>query len=264
MGVATIGYISIPNKSNKMTPSSAASKQPNSADSPRWRRRVIYLAAVVGAYLLVAYGVMPQVWKTYVHHHPAIDDAPRITHTADGIPGDPLNVALIGTEAQIQAIMRAADWHPADALGLRSDFDIGKDTILDRPDIDAPVSSLYLFGRKEDLAFECPVGDSPKKRNHVRFWKTDKPDAEGRPLWIGAATYDERVGLSHTTGQITHHTAPDVDTERDRMFSDLQKTGDLSKTYFVDDFHKVLEGKNGGGDPWHTDGRLEVGVLSVN
>ena len=26
-------------------------------------------------------------------------------------------------------------------------------------------------------------------------------------------------------------------------------------------FHKVLKGRNGGGDPWFTDGRLFVGVL---
>jgi hypothetical protein len=54
-----------------------------------------------------------------------------------------------------------------------------------------------------------------------------------------------------------------VDEERDRMFADLTKTGDLSETYFVDDFHTVREGKNGGGDPWHTDGRLEVGVIEL-
>jgi hypothetical protein len=29
----------------------------------------------------------------------------------------------------------------------------------------------------------------------------------------------------------------------------------------VDDFHKIHEGRNGGGDPWHTDGRLFIGVI---
>jgi hypothetical protein len=233
------------------------------AASPRspWRRVAVLLALFVAAYALIAYVLMPYYWKAYVDRHPSLDDSPRITQTADGIPGDPLNVALIGTEADVQAIMKAAEWTPAAGLGLRSDLAIGVDTVLDRPDLDAPVSSLYLFGRKEDLAFEKPVGDSPRKRNHVRLWRTEKHDPDGRPVWIGSATYDERVGLSHTTGQITHHVAPDVDAERDRMFGDLEKTGDLTETYFIDDFHKVREGKNGGGDPWHTDGRLEVGVI---
>ena len=120
---------------------------------------------------------------------------------------------------------------------------------------------LYLFGRREDLAFEQPVGDNPRKRHHVRFWKTEKTYDDGRPIWIGSASYDERVGLSHTTGQITHHIAADVDAERDHLFASLRATGKLADEYPVDDFHSTLEGRNGGGDPWFTDGRLFVGVF---
>jgi hypothetical protein len=80
-------------------------------------------------------------------------------------------------------------------------------------------------------------------------------------VWIGSGSYDDQVGLSHTTGQITHHISPDVDAERALIIQDLQATGDLVETYFEDGFHKVLSGKNGGGDPWHTDGRLAVGVI---
>src|SRR6185369_11715834 len=104
--------------------------------------------------------------------------------------------------------MLAAGWHAADPLGLRSDLEIAADTVLARPYEDAPVSNLYLFGRKEDLAFEQPAGDDPRRRHHVRFWKSSKVDDQGRPAWVGSATYDQRVGLSHTTGQITHHIAP--------------------------------------------------------
>jgi hypothetical protein len=78
---------------------------------------------------------------------------------------------------------------------------------------------------------------------------------------MGSASYDERVGLSHTTGQITHHISGDVDAERDHLFDDLKKTGDLAQDYAVDGYHEKLEGKNGGGDRWHTDGRLFVGVI---
>ena len=223
----------------------------------------VIASTAVLTYLLVAYIAMPMYWKTYVRRHPSLDDIPRITHTSSGIPGDPLNVELIGTEEQVQAIMQAAKWYPAAHLGLESDLRIAADTVLRRSYDEAPVSRLFLFGRKEDLAFEKPVGDDPVKRNHVRLWKTDKADPDGRPVWIGSATFDERVGLSHTTGQITHHTAPDVDEERDLLFLDLSTTGMLSEDYFVDDFHKIREGRNGGGDPWFTDGRLEVGVIAA-
>ena len=74
-------------------------------------------------------------------------------------------------------------------------------------------------------------------------------------------TYEKGVGLSHTTGQVTHHVAADVEAERDRLFQGLKQTESLVETYVVDDFHKKIEGRNGGGDPWETDGNLDVGVI---
>ena len=180
------------------------------------------VVAILAAYLLVAYLLMPNWWKVYVWRHPSMEDVPAITYTADHHPGDPLNVSLIGTEAEVEQIMQAAKWVRADRLGVVSDLKIAADTVLKRPDDDAPVSRLYLYGRPEDLAFENPVDNNPRQRNHVRFWRTDKTDPDGRPVWIGSATYDERVGFSHTTGEITHHIAADVDAERDNLFHDLE------------------------------------------
>lgn len=217
----------------------------------------------LGVYLAVAYLVMPSFWVRYAHRHPEFDDIPHITHTGNDIPGDPLNVALVGTEKDVKTIMLAAKWFPADPLTLRSCLEIAEATVLKRPDAEAPVSNLYLFGRKQDLAFERPVDGNPRQRHHVRFWKTDKVYENGNPIWIGAAIYDERVGLSRRTGQVTHVTAPDIDTERDKLFHDLEQTGDLVKVIVIDDFHKVREGKNGGGDPWHTDGKLFGGVIQI-
>ena len=79
---------------------------------------------------------------------------------------------------------------------------------------------------------------------------------------MGSAIYDDHVGISRTTGQITHHTAANVDAERDFLFRDLENTGRLTKTFIVKGFHKTLSGKNGGGDPWTTDGSLYVGVIA--
>jgi hypothetical protein len=170
-------------------------------------------------------------------------------------------VALVGSKNLVMKIMVAAKWYPADPLTLRSCLEIATASVLKRPYKDAPVSHLYLFGRKQDLAFEQAVGNNPRKRHHVRFWRAEKEDEEGRPVWVGAAIFDERVGLSKKTGQITHVTAPDIDAERDLLFHDLRQTGDLAEEYFIDGFHKALKGVNGGGDPWFTDGRLEVGVI---
>jgi hypothetical protein len=227
-----------------------------------WRSHLLKdVAAFAAIYLILAYVVAPVAWRTYVDRHPALDDLPGITHTASGIPGDPLNVAVVGSERELKTIMIAAKWYPADPLTLESCLEIAEATVLKRPYDDAPVSSLFYDGRKEDLAFEMPVGPDPRKRHHVRFWKTDRFAGDGRPSWIGSATYDERVGLSDTTGEVTHHIAPDVDAERDHLMETLKATGQVEEEYDLPNFHKVREGKNGGGDPWHTDGALDVAVL---
>ena len=214
-------------------------------------------------YVAVAYVALPAWWTRFESRHPALADVPDVTHTGSGIPGDPLNVALVGTEAEVLAIFAAAKWSRAAALSVKSDLEIAADTVLERPDPNAPVSSLYLFGRREDLAFEQPTGDDPRQRHHVRLWRAPKPDGDGRPLWLGAAIFDEQVGFSRTTGQVTHVTAPDVDAERDYLFAALAKTGQLVETLHVDEFHAAREGRNGGGDPWRSDGKLYLGVIAL-
>jgi LssY C-terminus len=226
------------------------------------RRSLAMVSAGVVIYVALAYLVIPTVWRVDIDLHPALAGAPRITHTSAGIHGDPLNVALVATQTELVKAMEAAGWHPADPISLETSLRIAESTIFHRPYVDAPVSNLYLWGRKEDLAFEQPVGEDPRTRHHVRFWRSIEVDAGGRPLWVGSATFDRGVGLSHTTGQITHHIAPDIDTERDKLMQDLQRAGQLSRVYWITDFHRVLQGRNGGGDPYYTDGRLAVGVLT--
>jgi hypothetical protein len=241
----------------------AEAPQPTSLQTqPRRTHPLFYLAGLlILLYLAAAYIVMPLVWKRDVRRHSQLFDAPRITHTPNGIPGDPLNVALLGPEADVVRAMLAAQWHPADALTWRSSVRIAVDSVFRRPDDDAPVSTLELFGRKQDLAFEQMVGGSPRQRHHVRFWHWDRLE-DGREVWFGAVTFDERVGLSHTTGQVTHHIGADLDAERDRLIAGLQRAAVAAETYALDGFQQ-LQGKNGGGDPWHTDGKLQIAVLAM-
>ncbi|MCX6926076.1 MAG: AI-2E family transporter, partial [Verrucomicrobia bacterium] len=227
------------------------------------RKCLLLAGGLLLLYLLAAYIIAPLDWRADTRHHPDLSSSPTITHTASGIPGDPLNIGLMGSEEDVIRGMTAAAWYPADPITFRSSVRIAVDSVFRRPDDDAPVSDLYLFGRKQNLAFELPVGDSPRQRHHVRFWRSDRLD-EGRPIWFGSATFDERVGLSHTTGEVTHHIGPNVDAERDRIVQELKKAGQLQEVYWVDHFHRQLEGRNGGGDIWRTDGRLAIAVLLVH
>jgi hypothetical protein len=235
---------------------------PSPRPLPRLVRSGLALMTLLAVYAISAYLAIPTLWRVEIVRHPALSGAPRITHTAARIHGDPLNIALVATKAELVKAMLAAGWHPADPLTLETSLRIASSTVFHRAYVGAPVSNLYLWGRKEDLAFEQPVGDDPERRHHVRFWRSAEVDETDRPLWIGAATYDMGVGFSHTTGQITHHIAPDVDAERDTLIYNLRRAGQLRQVLWIDHFHQVLRGYNGGGDPYHTDGRLAVGVIA--
>src|SRR5688572_3850545 len=103
------------------------------ANRPRlMRRAIIGLAAAVGLYLLAAYMVLPALWSHY-EHEPGLKGRPIITVTADGIPGDPLNVGLVGTKKEAIIALRAAGWYPADAVTLASSVEIAGSVLFDRP-----------------------------------------------------------------------------------------------------------------------------------
>ena len=243
-------------------------KQARRAPGPTLRpRRLRRNAAIVGValagYLALAYGVLPLVWTEAERgHHPAPEGLPKVTHNADGIPGDPLNVALIGDERELVAAMVAAGWQPADPITLRTSLKIAESVVFRRPDPDAPVSALYVFGRKQDLAFEQDVGGSADQRHHVRWWRTGT-DVGGRPLWLGDAAFDRGAGISHLTGQITHHIAPDIDVERDYLMASLTKAGRLARQFEWPGIGATDHGRNAGGDPYVTDGMIAVGVLKA-
>ena len=125
----------------------------------------------------------------------------------------------------------------------------------------APVSNLYVFAHKQDLAFEQEVGGDARKRHHVRFWKSPMVDAKGRPIWVGSVTYDNRIEISGSTHFVTHHVSPEVDRERDKLVADLQKAATLEGIHWLDHFQDKRTGRNGGGDPYHTDGKLAIAVV---
>jgi len=219
------------------------------------------LVAVVVVWLLSAYVILPALWRHY-EHQPCCKNAPKTTRTAEGIPGDPLNVGMIGTEEEVVQAMIGLGWVPADPITVESSFLIAYSVLLDRPYAEAPVSNLFVFGRKQDLAFQKPVGANASRRHHVRFWNSMELGRGGVPLWIGAVTFDRSVGLSHWTGMITHHIGPDIDTERDGLFADLRKDGWLTELYQVTGVGATMLGWNGGGDLYYTDGELSIGVLA--
>ncbi|MCA0002640.1 MULTISPECIES: LssY C-terminal domain-containing protein [unclassified Mesorhizobium] len=224
------------------------------------RRAATWLVLLLATYLVLAYVAAPEFW-TFRDRGFRSQSFEMVTHTPQGIPGDPINVGLIGTQKEVVHAFAVAGWDTADAITLRTAIDIGESVLFSRPYPDAPVSRLLFEGRAQDLAFEKPVGGSADRRHHVRFWQTDATGDDGRPLWLGSASFDRGVGLSHDTGAITHHIGPDIDAERDFLMQDLTAAGMLISTSDLEGIGATTHGRNGGGDPYFTDGKAVLGVL---
>jgi hypothetical protein len=218
------------------------------------------LLALAVAYGSLAYFALPEFW-TLRERHLADGIGSFLTTTPQGIPGDPINVGLVGTKPELLRAFAASGWRAADAITWRSSLDIGLSVVFDRPYADAPVSTLMFEGRRQDLAFEKPAGTSADTRHHVRFWLTPRTDSDGRPLWLGAASFDRGVGFSHDTGQITHHIGPDVDAERDHVMASLTEAGAIAASEEIEGIGPTRSGRNGGGDRYFTDGMVKIGIL---
>ena len=230
---------------------------------PIRRRWLLVIAAVAAVYLALAYVVLPALW-THHEHEPGLATLPMVTRTSSGIPGDALNVGLVGGKEDVLRAMHTADWYPADPITLRTSVEIVGSVVLDRPYHDAPVSPLYYDGKKEQLAFEKPDGRSADKRHHVRFWLVLEKGVGGRPVWLGSITFDRGVGLSRDTGQVTHHIAPDIDAERDLLMRDLRAAGMVRTFFKISGTGPTLLGRNGEGDPYYTDGEIDIASLVVD
>ena len=185
------------------------------------------------------------------------------TRTTDGLLGDPVNLGIIGDAKSLRSAMLDAGWIEADPLDLRSGWRIITASVLRRSYPSAPVSSLFVFGKKQTLAFEQEVAGNPLQRHHVRFWSCP----EGWKLpggfdvdFVGAATFDRRVGLSLFTFQITHKIAANTDTERDWVVAALQRAG--ATAYRIRHFSTGYHSRNGGGDAIETDGDLPILILA--
>jgi LssY-like putative type I secretion system component LssY len=234
----------------------------NGGIGPGQVARGLRAAALVGlmlpAYATLAYVLMPAVWRRHARL-PSEVALPKLSYTAEGIPADPINLAVVGTTGEVLAAMRAAGWTQADRISLRSGLRDAGSVLFDRPYSAAPMSTHFLARlRPQDLAFEQLVGRSPRRRHHVRFWRQGPADAQGRTLWVGAASFDRSVGVSRFTGEVMHHIDPRVDRERDKLVDDLLRARRARSVSWIPDFAAARRGRNGGGDRYETDGRLAL------
>jgi hypothetical protein len=202
--------------------------------------RLPWVLALGVTYGLAAYVILPRAvrmgLKILQRRH-----IPRYTTTGDGLPGDPVNLVLTGTLQQLRSAFATAGWSEADQLGVASSWRMIVAFVCNSSYPAAPFSTLYLFGRGQDIGFQKAIDGSPRKRHHIRFWalalahaeetvgtaafwmNTDRPPEYARVLWVGAGTRDTGISLTRLTFQVTHATDDDTNAERDYIVAELMK-----------------------------------------
>src|SRR6476469_2199407 len=203
-------------------------------------RRLPWIVALAITYGFAAYIVLPRAIRLGLKVVQR-KRVPSYTITGDGLPGDPVNVALVGTRQQLRSSFAILGWSEADRLCLASSWGMVRAFVFNSPYPTAPFSSLYLFGRGQDIGFQKAIDNSPRKRHHIRFWalsvrraqatwgaasfwlNAERPPANEHVLWVGAGTRDTGLSLTRFTFQITHATDSDTNAERDHIVGELKR-----------------------------------------
>ena len=216
----------------------------------RLDEEIPFFLALFITYVLSAYFILPQI----IHLTRIIlrrSHIPKTTYAFDGLAADPINIIILGSKNDLIKAFMAIGWHQANSLNLKSAIKMIVNFILNKPYHRAPFSSLYLFGRKQDFGFQESINNSPRKRNHVRFWavnidpkikisdikfwtKKHTVDLTKTKIWAGAAIKDLGFGLTQLTYQITHRTDKNVDKQREYILKSLEKNNLVYEKKYID------------------------------
>jgi hypothetical protein len=216
---------------------------------------------------------LQQLYRT-VHDYPDLTmaqlrerlrDLPCCTARADGTgEGDPLNLVLVGTGEDAVAALVASGWTFTEAITVDSVRRMVGAAIAEKSYYNAPVSALFAFGRKQDLALQRGRA-TISQRNHMRLWLAPFR-CEGKPVWLGQVSRDIGVKMTRKSPTLTTHVIdPVVDESREYLFHSLLQSEAVGQFAFV---RGVVEAPIGAprhnltGDPYFTDGMRLVVWLS--
>ena len=191
----------------------------------------------------------------------SLDGLPRRVNDQFNNLGDMVNFVIVGNQKDVQSALDAATWHVADTNNEKAVLNAIEDTFQEKDYLQMPMSTLYLFGRKQDFGYEMaePIA-MVASRHHFRIWKAPFT-WKGKEVWVGAGTHDIGFAKDKRNGSVTHKIDPGVDGERDNIGSSLQKANKTKTLSYYLPPNPVQDAKNATGDGYHSDGRLLVVFL---
>ncbi len=186
---------------------------------------------------------------------------PRRVADAQGDPGDVVNFAILGTEAEVQKAFTAADWVAVDKTNNEAVLHGLEATLSKKAYLSVPMSTLYLYARPHDLSYaRADPLMVALQRHHLRVWNSGQT-VGGMPLWVGSATHDNGLERDQRDNGVTHHVDPNIDTERDFIEQSFAAGGALSAAAYATPANPVGNTHTATGGVIQTDGRVLVMVL---
>ena len=150
-----------------------------------------------------------------------LEDLPCCTTNADGDEyGDPLNLVLIGDTNDIVPALVRRGWHATEVIWSEALKRTIKSFLQGERYRYSPISSLYVYGRKQDIGWQKARG-TINERNHMRFWLSPIR-FRGQKVFVGQISRDIGVKFTLKSPTIsTHVIDPDVDEARRYFVEDL-------------------------------------------
>lgn len=188
-----------------------------------------------------------------------------VTNEAGDDTGDPLNIVIIGHAPEFVSALVASGWQFTEAITADSIRRMLGAAIAEKEFLTAPVSALYLFGRRQDVAMQRGRSNI-NQRNHMRLWLAPFR-TEGRPVWVGQVSRDIGVKFTSKSASLTTHVIdPVVDESREYLLTSLLHDQSVERFAFVRGVGRATPDApkfNLTDDPYFTDGlRLVVWVSS--
>ena len=233
--------------------------------------------AIAATYFFIAYAGLPTLGRVYQALH-APNHVPTRSLSSDGFAGDPINMVVVArSEKDFVWAMQKAGWYAADQKTFKTSLRMIYASLLSKPYPNAPFDSFYVFGRKQDLGFQIPIGNNPRHRHHVRFWRLgstlldDDHAHQGfwrkllkrfitdeREVWIGAVITDRGLNIRRRDLQISHSIDGDTMSARQFLVDSLQQARVLKDNLDIKAGEKLHTRHQGFGETIVADGYVKL------
>jgi undecaprenyl-diphosphatase len=182
---------------------------------------------------------------------------PRYSESLFGEKREPINIIIAADSLnELEMYMGKAGWRPADETSFSNVLKRAKAIITNENYYNSPVTSAFWRSRIQDTAFERPALKTGIAEMHwLRIWRTGEKTSDNKEIFVGSASYDISLG-----SKLIHEIKPDIDAERDALFSSLYTSGAVQSYGRIDLIDKISKKKIFGRN-YFTDGKAVIIIL---